>query len=237
MKQRFLQARTRRGPNTVLHLKLYEGENWTTTGPVLNEFDYSLNGHPGTLKGTATFKYPGVDLDGNSDYIEIADHADFTPALTPFSISVWAYMHDATDFQIASKGARPTDGEWWFAADSGDKIFFNCIDQSANAWIGRIYNTGLTSYENQWIHLVATYDGGTLSSGVKIYLNGSCIDDTDDESGTFVAIENLAAAVWVGRKGSDYSDGLLDNVMMHTEVLSASEIRDMYTLEKFRYQT
>lgn len=197
--------------------------------------DSSVNDHDGLLQedtdaAHVTGKTDGAfDFDGSSDYIEIDDHADFTPALTPLSISVWVNMHDATDFIIASKGIYNTDGEWRFFLSAADKIIVNQFDESvANCYIGRKYNTAVTAYEDQWIHLVMTSDGGTLSSGNKIYLNGVQVDDTDDENGTFVAVENLTHAVWIGRYDTTYSDGLIDNVIFFSTDLSQEEIEGLY---------
>jgi hypothetical protein len=166
-----------------------------------------------------------------NDYIEIADHADFTPALTPFSISAWVYMHDATMFTIASKGVYNTDGEWDFRFSAADKVFIRQMDESvADCYIGRVYNTALTSYENQWIHLVATYDGGITSASSKIYLNATRIDDSDTESnaGSFTAIEDLNHDVWIGRYDSAYANGLIDNLMFFGIALSQSEVSQLY---------
>jgi len=199
--------------------------------------DSSGNDHDGLLQedtsaAHVTGKINGAfDFDGSADYIEIADHADFTPALTPFSISAWVYMHDASNFWIASKGVYNTDGEWVFWTSSADKIYIDAMDESVdNCRIGRVYNTALTAYQNQWIHLVGTYDGGILSSGFKIYLNGVRVDDTNYENnaGSFVTIENLTHAVWIGRYDTDYTDGLIDNVMIFSTELSQDDVNILY---------
>ena len=217
----------------VLHLKLWEG----------TAFDYSLNNHPGTLKGTAAYKYPGVDLDGNSDYIEVADHVDFSPGNgiadsgTPFSISMWVYMHSATYFVWASKWDVGANQEWCMFTGTQKRIHIRMYDDSENAYVGRRYNTSLASYENQWTHFIVTYDGGTLSSGIKIYLNGNRVDDTDSESnpGLFVAVENLNHDVWIGRYSDKYSNGLIDDVMIFNVKKSAAEIKSIYEVTRQRY--
>lgn len=224
-KAKYLRPQTRTGPDTILHLKL-----WTGTA-----FDYSLNNHPGTLKGTSpTFKYPGVDLPSTDEYIEVNDHDDFTPALTPFSISAWVYMHEAGNFRIISKQAG-AQKEWELVLASNDILYWTMFDQDAAAKIGRYYNTALTSYENQWLHVVATYDGGVLCSAMKVYLDSVRRDDKDNSSGTFVAVENLAQNVFVGRVGASYADGLVDNVMILKKELTALDVLNIYNVQKWRY--
>lgn len=195
-------------------------------------FDSSGRRHTGTFwYGVAwtTGKFGrAVDLEGTDDYIEVADHADFTPALTPFSLAALVYMHDATNFRIASKGSPGTTGEWILFTVSNDKLYFYLWDESVNARIGRVYNTALTGFENTWLHVVMTYDGGVSAAGIKLYLNNVRVDDTDYSDGTFVAVENLAAALWFGRYDSSYSNGLFDHVMMWRRVLTPSDIAKLY---------
>ena len=195
--------------------------------------------HNGVVKdvgGTATSAFHSVtgkinraqDFEGTDDYIEIADHVDFTPALTPFSISAWVYMHSATYFVWASKWQVASNREWNMYTGTPKKINFRVYDNSENASIGRLYNTSLASYENQWAHFVATYDGGILSSGIKIYLNGNRVDDADSESGNFISVENLTAPVYIGRYDTKYANGLIDNVMFFGVELTPEEVKRIF---------
>ena len=198
--------------------------------------DRSLNSHHGTLKPatdttlmrTISDFGPCLEFDGTGDYIEIADHDDFTPILTPFSISMWVNMHTATYFVWASKWEVGSNQEWNLFTGTQKKIHFRMYDDSENAYIGRQYSTSLASYENQWTHFVLTYDGGILSSGFRIHQNGKRVDDIDSESGTFVAVENLDHAVWIGRYDTKYANGLIDNVIIYNRVLTANEVHKLY---------
>ncbi len=197
--------------------------------------------HNGAIKdagGTATSAFHSaansrgvgicLDFEGTDDYVEVADHVDFTPALTPFSSSSWVYMHTATYFVWASKWQVASNREWNMYTGTPKKINFRVYDDSENASIGRLYNTSLASYENQWAHFVATYDGGILSSGIKIYLNGNRVDDADSESGNFISVENLTAPVYIGRYDTKYSNGLIDNVIFFNQELNADEVKALY---------
>ncbi len=192
--------------------------------------------HHGAVKdagGTATSAFHSLtgkinlaqDFDGNDDYIEIADHNDFTPALTPFSISVELYNHG--NFEIVSKGtAGGLNREWRFYTSGFANM--SLTDNNTGGMIGRIGGTSVLSYRNQWAHLVATYNGGVLSSGVKIYLNGVREDDSDNESGSFVTLINSAAPVHIGRYSTNYGDGLLDNVMFYSKELTSDEVKILH---------
>ena len=170
-----------------------------------------------------------LDFDGGDEYVEIADHADFTPALTPFSISVWLYMHDASDFQIASKGVFNTDGEWYFNTETGDRVRLLLFDESEDdCYIGRRYTTALS--QNIWLYIIATYNGGTTSASIKLYLNGAKVDNANDQNnqGNFVAISAEGHAVWIGRVNVSYGNGLIDNVIFFNHELNIDEVKALY---------
>ena len=228
LKQRILQPEVS-DASEILHLKLWEG----------TVFDYSLNGNNGTVTGTTTsYTYPGLDLAGADEYIVVSDAVAFTPALIPFTISVWVNMDSAASFKIASKGVYNTNGEWDFYTDATQKIFIQFYDESVdNCRIGRKYNTALTSYVGSWIYLAATYSGGTTSVSCKIYLNGVQIDDTTEEQNqaTFVAVENLNGDVYIGRSGGVYANGTFDDVRIYTTERTAVQIKDFYEQTRWRY--
>lgn len=199
--------------------------------------DSSGNDHDGLLQEhTADAHVAGkingaFDFNGTSDYIEIGDHDDFTPVLTSFSFSGWYKIHEMTSCAIASKGVLDTDGEWIIGTYSDDKIKVSFCDESVNdCYIGRLHNTALTSYENQWLHIVVTYNGGTTSDSVRIYLNGVQSDDADFESnaGSFVAVENLTGHIRVGRYDTYYTDGLIDNTVLFSIELTPDEVKRLY---------
>ncbi|KKN78888.1 hypothetical protein LCGC14_0346600, partial [marine sediment metagenome] len=81
------------------------------------------------------------------------------------------------------------------------------------------------------------YDGGTLSSGIKIYLNGLRVDDADSESnpGLFVAVENLTAPVYIGRYDTKYANGQIDDVRIYTTARTAAQVKDFYEQTRWRY--
>ena len=194
------------------------------------------SGNINTDTGSTTAKVgSGLDFDGTDEYIEIADHVDFSPVLTPFSISTWVNMRSFVYFIPASKWQDGSNEEWLLFTGTQKKILFRIYDDSEDAYIGRTYGTSLASYENKWTHFVATYDGGTLSSGIKIYLNGNRVDDADSKSGSFVSVENLSQPVWIGRYTANYSNGLIDDVRIYTTERSAAQIKDFYEQTRWRY--
>ncbi len=232
-KPKYLQPRVRTGADTILHLKTYVGLVTTST-----LFDYSLNNHPGTLKGTAALKYPGCELDGDSDYIEVADHADFSfgdgTDDSPFSTSVWVYIDNIGGYSpIVGKWA--TDNREWYLELYTGKVTFYILGEGS-IYRGRYCNTRLSI--GQWYHIVATYDGrggASAQDGIKIYVDGARKDDTDDVNLVYTAMSDGTAPVWIGRGDIDYANGLIDDVMIFNVEKSASEVKSIYEVTRRRY--
>ena len=166
-------------------------------------------------------------VESNTDYISVSDAASLS--FDACSFSAWIFVTDATDFPIIGKGVYNSTAEYQLKVQSDDKIHFWVADESvASCHIGRSTPT-ITSYENQWIHVAGTYDGGTASSGLKIYINGVQVDSANDEAnaGSFVAMENLGADVEIGKYSSTYGDGYICNVGIWDAVLSQAQIKSI----------
>ena len=179
------------------------------------------------------WRLDGAKLNGSSDYFVVPDRDNLSfgdgTNDKPFSISAWVNMDDATNFIIASKGVYNTNGEFRFGVLSNDKIYLILFDESiADSAIGRRYDTALTSYEGQWIHLIATYDGrggNAAYDGMNIYLNGNVVDDVNYNVSTYTAMENLGADVWTGVYEGHYADGQISGMKIWNRVIGIVEDR------------
>jgi len=203
----------------------------------------SVDSYTGTFHGTG-----GVDdytsaktttgkintafvLDGTNDYISVSDAAAFTPNGTPLSITAWVSLsadEGALDFMILNK--KGTALEWSFNV-SGDNLYFTLYDESAaQAKIGRYDSTtDYSLYEGAgFIFVVGTYDGGSLSSGVKLYLDGQNVDDSDDINGTFVSVDDSDEDLAMGIDSANVAKGVIDNVVMYDTVLTQTQITALY---------
>ena len=183
-----------------------------------------------SFTNTLSTRFDGVD-----DFVGCGDSDSLSfgngTTDTPFSISAWVNMADATRFRIVNKGANfSNDYEYIFATGNTDILVFNLYDSSTGARIARKYDTALTSFQGQWIHLVATYNGGETSGGIKIYLNGSRVDDASNDTGSYTAMENGTNPFEIGAStsGGNYSNGALDEVSVFNTELSASAVTTIY---------
>jgi len=170
-------------------------------------------------------------FDGVDDYVDCGDSDDLSfgdgSNDSPFSICAWIKMNDATKFRIISKRSS-SKNEYHFTTSGGDLLSLNIYDNSTGGFISKKYNTSLTSYEGQWIHVAATYNGLSSASGMKLYLNGNRVDDSTSTGGTYVAMENTTAPFYIGRQIGDYADGNIDEVAVFNSELSASNVTSIY---------
>ena len=182
--------------------------------------------------GTPSFSNTkSILLDGVDDYVSCGDNDNlsFGNGVTdsPFSISTWINMNDATKFRAIGKYGA-TNIEYLLATSGSDTLVFNLYDNSTGGRIGRQYSTAITSFEGQWIHLAATYNGNSSTSGLKIYINGSRVDDTNSTFGIYLAMENTAQPLFIGKLTTTYADGLIDEVSVFNTELSASDVTSIY---------
>lgn len=177
--------------------------------------------------------YSSVQIDGIDDCITISDDNSLSfgngTSDTAFSISAWIKMDDATSFRIFNKWAF-NDAEYLLTVDASDFLLFSIYDQDNENRLSRAYvGATVTSYEGEWINVVATYDGSGTLGGMKIYLNGNRVDDYSDTLGSYTAMHNTATDVVIGcLVGYDNSDGQVNEVAIWDTELSQGEIEQLY---------
>lgn len=147
---------------------------------------------------------PFITTNGSTQNMDTPDAAYWTSALAAFSVEAWVKLGAASSMIIV-KWDETTGAElreWRFYFDSSKYLAFELYDDTANAQIGRAYITAIDL--NTWVHVVGTYAGTAASSGVKLYLNGTQVDNADRESGVFVTMQDTATIVQLGcREGTD----------------------------------
>ena len=186
--------------------------------------------------------YPSVytsslSFNGTSNLINCgdADNLSFGNGTTdsPFSISAWVNMTDATRFRIVNKGTVFADNyEYIFQSSGSDFLSFLLFDADKGARIGREYTTAITSLQGQWIHVACTYDGSRASSGLKIYLNALRVDNNDNNlnADEYIAMENTSNPLEIGASTgtSRYSNGQISNAAIFTTELTSTQITTIY---------
>jgi hypothetical protein len=216
------------------------GEQVTCTwSKAPNSFDNALD-----LTAVASYQglVPIVHFDATDEEWDTPDTAYFTRTAGAWSVGMWINADTVSSFQVLMSKWDETSGseirEWMLFINSG-VIELQLSDESANARISRKVSTARTA--GTWYHVVGTHDGGTASSGIDIYIDGEVADDTDNNAGSFTAIENLGAVVKLAhRTGSSGVDGFFDGKCAGgpcapfwvQKELTSDEVRRMYQLQR-----
>lgn len=214
------------------------GDNDGATGTTITN-QGSASSIDGTLTNGPTFSTDvpveifsrfSVSFDGSDDYMSIPDADIFSLGNgsgtdNAFSISAWFNADSIGTNYIATKDSN-SNREWAFRTVSSQLHFF--AFGTGGGYIGRKYSTNLSN--GQWYHAVVTYDASKASSGIKLYLNGTRVDDANYASGTFTASKNTSSEVRVSalQVNNTYSAGKVDELSFFNTELSSSDVTAIY---------
>jgi hypothetical protein len=151
-----------------------------------------------------------------------------------FSVGAWVRPNAIVTNVIMGKyDSAGNLEEWRFFIDSNGKLSLELHDASASATEIAVSDSALTI--GQWIHVVATYDGGETSPVVLLYINGTASngDGPTTESGTYTAMENTAAPLTVGCSGVTATPvaefhGRIAMPFLTGKALTAAEVQTLY---------
>lgn len=162
---------------------------------------------------------PSLQFNASDEYFEANDNDVFSfgdgSTDYPFSIITLVNLNAIDNRTILAKYDTTTGAEkkeWWFGLDSANKLRFNLYDTSANASISTYYDILPTGDIGKIKVYGATYNGSSINTGLNIYRDGVKINDQYAYSGTYKAMENLAAKV---------SNSYLDNSSSRVAIQSA----------------
>ena len=174
-----------------------------------------------------------LKFDGMDDFIDCGDADNFSfgngSSDSAFSISCWVYFDVVSGSRsIISKFGSSGD-EWLFYIQSTPKLRFLIKDNSVNKSCRVEGSTTLLT--GQWYHVVSTYNGvggSSAGNGIKIYLNSVEETLTVTNNASYVAMENTAQPVEIGRNDTNYFNGKIDEVSLYRTVLSPTDIDTIY---------
>ena len=168
----------------------------------------------------------------NSGYIDCGDNDLFSfgdgSTDSPFSISAWINMGDATFFPIIEKATVGGNWEWLLMGNTADNLGFWMYDESDGpSAIYAITDDPMTKYEGEWIHVCGTYDGSGSEDGINLYINGAVQSSTNTGS-TYSSMVNGSSPVTIGRYSTYYAEGYIRDVRIYSGELSATEVAKDY---------
>ncbi|MFA5013232.1 MAG: LamG-like jellyroll fold domain-containing protein [Candidatus Paceibacterota bacterium] len=162
-----------------------------------------------------------VDLNGTNEYFSVIDDPifNFTAQAT---VSLWV---------------KSTSTGWGHLFYKGGSSYLNLVYDTDGLIEFRIKDGGTTYssgngpyvFDNQWHHVVGTYDGST----VKIYGDGVLLNSAGHVGDMDTTTGNL---IFPGpTQYTSYLKCLMDDVRIYNYALSAQEISDLYNSAKTKY--
>ena len=154
-----------------------------------------------------------LDLDGINDYVSTPIDADLQ-AMPSTTWSGWIKPTGVSGWQIIF---GMEDGGWDRMLTIENGGLGLSMGHTTNRW-----QTGASVNPGVWQHVVAVYDNGSM----KFYLNGvqytsSTSEGSHSSSGTFTIGANQNG-------GGNFYKGLIDDVALWNEALTAAEITALY---------
>ena len=152
----------------------------------------------------------GLTFDGSSEYINCGTPSTFAFGTNDFSISGWVYLDTSSGYQ------------WLFS--TGTNFAFG-FDSSRNLqlWVGGTATTPTFNINlNQWHHVVATRNSGT----VTFYIDGVAHGTTYTRTGSISA----GAYNYIGtfNIGQNHIDGSISQLSIFDYALSSTQISTLY---------
>ena len=203
----------------------------------------SVGNNHGTLKGNPTWAAnrfgdsgKALSFDGVNDYVDCGNDASLSfgngTEDSPFSIE---WQQKSNIRPLIKKGGKGVgiltkQGEYSFKFNNSNRM--HLIDSSnSSSRIGRAGYIGVD--QNNWTHIVVTYDGSGTSDGIKFYQAGVLLEGPIHENkGSYMAMGNKGFPLIIGKvklgEKDCYFNGSLDYVRIYNHVLSLEEINENY---------
>ena len=184
----------------------------------------SIGSHDSKFQGQARFVVgrlgEAADL-GRHGFIEAGDMAGFG-FYDRFSMGAWIYPHETVEGTVLSRMEDSSEAKGYSLYLKDGKVQLNLnvrrLDDSLRV------ETVQSLAAGKWHHLMATYDGGRMASGVKIYVNGRpmklkiLIDELNQSFDS-----NQPFRIGAVEDGQGRFHGLVDEVRVYSRVLDPKE--------------
>lgn len=208
--------------DTVSHWKFDEGSGTTAADCAgdNNGTVYDASWTSGQIGGALSF-------DGDGDYVSIPDDnsLDITDNLT---IAAWVKRAGGgSSNEIIVSKYNGTSGQYSY------RLFFSSTN-TVRWWLSQNGGTSNREYvdstlkitDTSWHFIVVTFKSGVL----RIYIDGA--DKTGSSKGSITSIHASTEPLFIGQENTgSYFDGKIDEVRIYEEVLSASEISQLFRYE------
>ena len=192
----------------------------------------SVGGHSGTLTGNANWA-PGrtgtyaLNLDGSGDYVNVPSSSDLN-ITGDVTIAGWVYFRKGGNGSSSSAqgivtktvGSGAYNSPYDFRTGEGTLPALTIVRADAS---GHEYAYGSQSLSlNTWYHVAVVVNNNSASFYVNGNLSGKSLDNLNSP-----ATGNSNPLLIGARANGLYLDGMIDDVWLFNNALSASEIQQL----------
>lgn len=181
-----------------------------------------------------------LDFDGSDDCINLGDASDLDfDSDEPFSVSAWVKRGAiSSNHIIASKMLSSGTFRGWWLHFEGTNNAISFMLRSDNATTNQLFTETDSAFTNTsvWYHIVITYDGSETAAGVNIYVDAvdkALTPVNDTLSAT--TLNSTSASIGSRNCDSRFYKGLIDEVVVWAEELSANDVSDLWSSGNGRY--
>ena len=189
----------------------------------------ALGTYNGTLVNGATYGTgiinQGFSLDGVNDTVNIGNVLD-NNGTQAMSWSLWVNFSSSPVFDaLLAKYSGGTG--YYITMTNTNRVQFG-IGETLTSNAIRVYSAPVLT-TSTWYHVVITYDGSKLASGIKIYVNDSNTTVYINYD-TFTGSSSSTNILQLGRAslGGNYFNGILDEISIYNRVLTSIEVTELY---------
>jgi hypothetical protein len=192
-----------------------------------NANDESGNGNNGTARGATLTSdrdanaNSAYNFNGTSDDIYILDASEFN-INTHFTLSAWLKTNTVGWRTYFTKGENAGYGYLSQMSNTGTIRFIVYVSQPTNTYSLR-YSAGAIN-DNAWHHVVCTYN---TDGTINIYIDNSLSNGTAQGSG-YGAPRMDSDSVHIGKRGTQWWSGDIDDVRLYNRILTTDEIEKLY---------
>jgi len=199
----------------------------------------SINSHNGvdtSVTYTTGKNGLGASFNGTSSKIIVPNNLDFTPTNgtndVPMSWSFWVNFSSIDFMQLMTRRTTNSVSEWQISISNSGILQFKIFSQNSISNYLAFNTFDSISPVSTWTQITITYNGNGLSSGMKLYKNGTETLKAPFLVGTYVKCTNIGsntafgAAEWFS---GNYFNGILDEVAIwKNRELTSLEVSELY---------
>jgi hypothetical protein len=170
-----------------------------------------------------------VVTDGNS-FVDLGDVGDFDTKDT-FSYGAWVNPAKGEGSPLSRMDTK-SDYRGWDIFLAGGRPAIHIINKWPSNALKIVSKEMIPN--DQWTHILVTYDGSAKPEGMHLYLNGKPVAFDVEVSALTDTIRTPVTAKVGTRTGADGFVGKVSDVLLYKRVLSAEEVRQVANADPAR---